>query len=117
MTYSIVEFEENGGEAGFCSIPFSLESKCVHLFQRGGNYREMSLNMCVQFPLHVIGWLLAYVSGQDSNKSNRPQSREAKRAEYPFSETSWIGKTEVRVQTQPSLMNFSKYTGFKVDIS
>ena len=67
--------------------------------------------------LHVIGWLLTYVSGQDSNKSNRPQSWEAKRAEYPFSETFWTGETEVRVQTQPSLMNFSKYTGLKVDIS
>lgn len=68
------EFEGNWEGAGLCSITFSLESECARLFQRGGNFREMGPKHVCPISFHVIGWLLTYVLGQGSNKSNRPQS-------------------------------------------
>ena len=68
MTLSWVGFltlaPGNGGGAGPCSITFSLESECVHLFWRGGNCREMGPKHVCPISFHVICWLLTWVFGE-----------------------------------------------------
>lgn len=90
--YSVGEFGGNGGGAGLCSIAFSLESECAHLFQRGGNCREMGPKHVCPISFHVIGWLLTSVLGQGSNKSNRPQSWRLEELSIHFQNHTGLGR-------------------------
>lgn len=113
VTYSTGEFEENAEKPAsrFHSL-FPWEPMCSFIPEKRKLWRNEPQLVC-SISLHVNGWLLTWVGGQDSNKSNRPQSWESRRAENHFG----VRMQTLRVQTQASLMDFSKYTGLTFEIS